>query len=72
MLDLAFEQEGAGKRWRGGGGGGEGFHEVQVTYNVKYSSCETEDLVETHRCKLVCDTPIVRITHICRGLLYAW
>ena len=26
------------------------------------STCEIEDFVETHLCKLVCDTPIARIT----------
>ena len=30
--------------------------------NKIHSSCETEDFVETHLCKAVCDTAIARIT----------
>ena len=53
-------------------GGRKGFQEVKVTYNIKiHSSCGIKDLVETHICKIVCDTPIARIYHRCRGLLYA-
>ena len=74
--DGAGDGEGGGVRGgSGGGGGGRGkdFQGVEVSRNIKYSSCEIEDLVETHRCKLVlCNTPIARITHICRCLLYAW
>ena len=40
-------------------------YQVSEVYykNKKHSSCEIEDFVETHLCKLsVCDTPIARIT----------
>ena len=84
MLGGAFEQKGAGKKKkeekkeqkregggvRGGARGGRVFKRFR-SHNIKYSSCEIKDLVETHLCKLVCDTPIARFTHICRGLLYA-
>ena len=64
MLGGVFEQEGAGKKKRGVGSG---FQEVYVTYNTKiHSICEIEDLVETYLCNIVCDTPIARITHICK------
>ena len=42
-----------------------GFEEVYVTYNIK-----VEDLVDTDVRNIVCDPPIARINHICRGLLY--
>ena len=69
MLGGALEQEepGAKKKKLNGGRGEGGF---QYGLGHIHSSCEIEDLVETHLCKLVCDTPIAGITHICRSLLY--
>ena len=49
------------ERKTGGGGFSRGLG------NIKYEihpSCEIKDMIETHLCKLVCDTPIARITHI--------
>ena len=44
------------RRKIGGGGGGKGFQEVQVTYDIKlHSSCEIEYLVETHVCIMYTD-----------------
>ena len=43
-----------------------------IEYFKIHSSCEIEDLVETHLSKLVCDTPIARTTNVRRGLIYAW
>ena len=56
---------------------GEKLHHVSwmraiITKIEIHSNCEIEDLVETHLCKLMCDTSTARITHICTGLLYAW
>ena len=48
------------------------FREVEVTYNIKiHSSYEIKILVNTDVRNIVCDPPIARINHICRGLLYA-
>ena len=68
---------GGEKRGRGSGVGGwvEGGGFSRGLGHIRYiihSSCEIEHLVGNHLCKLVCDTPIARITHICRSLLYAW
>ena len=68
ILGEAFEQERARKKkWEGGEGGRCRSHVILKT-NFSY---EIKDLVETHLGNIVCDTPIARINHICRGLLYA-
>ena len=64
--DLEIKKEGKG--------GGRAFKRFRSHIILKYTPvncCEIEDLVETHLCNIVCDTPIVRINHICRGLLHA-
>ena len=38
---------------------------------IIHSSCEIRDVVENDCCKRLPDTPVARITHICRVLLYA-
>ena len=45
---------------------------AELLYNIIiHSSCEMKGLVEIHLCDIGCDTPIARIDHKCRGLLYA-
>ena len=60
-----------GKRKRGEksgeGGGGEG-----LSQGLGHINCFLiKDLVDTDVRNIVCDPPIARIDHICRGLLYA-
>ena len=54
------------KGGRRGGGRSRGSGHIQY-----YSSYEIKDLVDTDVRNIVCDPPIARIKHICRGLLYA-
>ena len=54
MRRLRKKEQGKEKK-----GGGEGFQDVSVAYNIKiHSSHEIKDLVETHHGNIVCDTPI--------------
>ena len=56
-----------GKKKKTGGGEKEGFSRgLGHIYNIKIT-----DLVDTDVRNIVCNPPIARINHICRGLLYA-
>ena len=54
-----------GKKKKKSRGGGKGFQEVWVTSNINI-----KDLVDTGVRNIVCDPPIARTNHTCRGLLY--
>ena len=53
--------------------GGKVFKRFRSRIILKYTpaSYEIKDLVDTDLRKILCDPPIARIDHICRGLLYA-